>query len=275
MTKRVTIACVVAIAMLQAAAPAWATIGSVISSFGLDRYSTYGIYREGNYIYIPYYRYSPNYLETYTLSGSQTGRIELLSFNPLKSGSANHLGAGYVAFCSPYDGYLKIFSITQGGYPVASFSTMTDARNNFWDGDYYYVNRWTEKGVFRRYTRTGANAGTWTCAGWPAAMNYCSGAEYAARGNYGAGPYFVASSGETGPCCITTFPGGSLVSTWKVPRGGVRHLAYGGSSLPATYGAAIWAILYDPYYVLEFDIHARGASAVLPASVGKIKAIYR
>lgn len=108
-------------------------------------------------------------------------------------------------------------------------------------------------------------------------MNYCGGAAYAQRGNYGAGPYFVASAGYAlRPSCITTFPGGSLVSTWHAPYpGNVAWVFYADSSIPATYGAAIWSIMLNPRYVVEFDIHARGASSVMPASIGKVKAIYR
>jgi hypothetical protein len=74
---------------------------------------------------------------------------------------------------------------------------------------------------------------------------------------------------------MTTFPGGSLVKTWIERSGVVRHLAYGDSSNPGVYGAAIWAIRHDPDSVIEIDIDARGASAVMPASLGKVKAIYR
>jgi hypothetical protein len=164
-----------------------------------------------------------------------------------------------------------------GGAPVASFAVSNAPQNNFWDGEYYYVNSITEKGRFARYTRNGVRTGTWTCAGWPENMRRCGGAAYAQSGNHGEGPYFVASAGSAGrPCCITTFPAGSLVSTWHAPfSGSVWHLAYGDSSNPTTYGAAIWAINLSPDLVLEFDIDARGASGLLPASLGKVKAIYR
>ncbi len=274
MTKRVTIACVVAIAVLQAAAPARATIGSIISSFPIGRY--HGIYREGNYVYISENVNNYNYLRIYTLTGTYLRRVRLINGNvySLRSGSRTHLGAGYVALGDTNDRAIKVFRLS-GGNPVTSYPVITP-QNIFWDGDYYYVNRWGDKGGFRRYTRTGANAGTWNCVGWPATMLECHGAEYARRGNYGEGPYFVASPGQgSKPCCITTFPAGSLVSTWTVTNGQVWHLAYGDSSKPSTYGAAIWGIQYSPYYIIEFDIDARGASAVMPASLGKVKAIYR
>ncbi len=279
MGKSLTITSVVVPAAFLAAAPAWATIGSIISSFAIERSCEYGIHCEGNYIFLSQREYGYNYLKTYTLSGSSVRRVQIDPGNPyaLYSGSRTHLGGGYVALCDIRTYYLKIFSISRGGSPVTSFRVSSGARNNFWNGEYYHVNARGDKGLFRRYTRYGVYAGSWNCAGWPAAMNYCGGAAYAHRGNRGEGPYFVASASYSRrPCCITTFPAGSLVSTWHTPfTGSVWHLAYGDSSKPVTYGAAIWAIHLLTDLVLEFDIDARGASRLLPASLGKVKAIYR
>ena len=275
MTKRVTVTWVLAISLgFLAAAPARAEIGSVISSFPAGRY--YGIYRQGNYVYLSQNENNNNYLRTYTLTGAYLRRVRLLGAAPypLYSGSRTHLGAGYVALCDNDAGYLKIFSIAAGGSPVASFRAGTPY-NCFWNGEYYYVNGRSDRGFFRRFTRNGGPAGNWTCSGW-SPYPYCGGAEYARRGNNGEGPYFVASpDSSVRPLGMTTFPGGSLVKTWIEPSGQVTHLAYGDSSNPGVYGAAIWAILYNPYRVIEIDIDARGASAVMPASLGKVKAIYR
>ena len=254
MTKRLTITCLVAISLgFLAAAPAQATIGSVISSFYIPDTARNGIYRESNYVYTVQKDGAYYYLRSYSTTGSYLSRIIIdhADESALYSGSRTHLGAGYVALCDRDDNLLKIFSITGGGLPVASFSVMRAPTNCFWTGEYYYVNP-------------------------REVMPYCGGATYAQHGNESEGPYFVASPETSGrPCCITTFPGGSLVRTWTIPSGRVSHLAYGDSSQPSTYGAAIWAILNNPWMVIEFDIDARGASSVVPASVGKVKAIYR
>jgi hypothetical protein len=275
--KRLITACVLTAAALTVA-PARATIGSVISSFPIERDSMYGIYREGLYVYTSQRDNTiGNYLRKYTLNGVYLGRVRLLSGNayPLYSGSRTHLGTGYVGLCDRNLGYFMIFSVSNGGAPVASFPVVSACYNAFCDGEYYYINPREDRGVFRRYTRNGAGAGTWTCSGW-SPNPYCGGAEFARRGNRGEGPYFVGSSDTAGrPCGMTTFPGGSLVSTWVFADVQVQHLAYGDSSQPGTYGAAIWAITHGPDMVVEFDIDARNASTVMPASVGKIKAIYR
>jgi hypothetical protein len=279
MTKRVITTWVAISLGFLAAAPAWGTIGSVISSFNIPSGSYgYGIYAEYSYLYLSG-RLNSNYIYTYTHSGTL---IRSRSIDPgnqygLISGSRTHLGPGYVALLDPPARRLKIFSIAAGGAPVASFTiTPMSAWNCFWDGDYYYVNQPDDKGRFLRYSRTGVYEGTWTCAGWPANMTYCFGAEYAKRGNYGSGPYFVAGAGSPSrPYCMTTVPGGSLVATWSLPSPYLLHLSYGDSSNPGVYGAAIWATITSPYGVREIDIDARGASAVLPTSIGKVKAIYR
>jgi len=262
-----------------AAAPAGATIGSVISSFPIPGASRYGIYQEGNYVYLAERDMLYNYIGRYSLSGTYLSRVVIDQGNQniLLGGSRTHLGPGYVAL---YDGYircLKIFSTSTGGYPVTAWSVTKDnIYNIFWDGEYYYFNQIMERGRFDRYSSTGSYVNRWACAGWPASMLYCVGAEYAERGNGGAGPYFVAGAGDAGrPYCITTFPGGSLVATWTLPAPYLTYLSYGNSSNPVLYGSAIWASTVTPYTVREIDIDARAPSTVLPVSIGKVKAIFR
>jgi hypothetical protein len=262
------------------AAPAHGTIGSIISSFDIPSGSYgYGIYAEYQYLYLSGYLTYGNYIVTFTHSGSlvRSTRIDPGSTNRLYTGSRTHLGTGYIALIDGGLDYLKVFSIANGGAPVASFRiNNAEAWNCFWDGNYYYVNEADDRGRFWRYSSSGGFAGYWTCAGWPTAMTYCRGAEYAQQGNNSSGPYFVAGGGATNrPYCMTTFPGGSLVRTWTLPSPYITHMSYGDSSNPGVYGAAIWATTFSPYDVREIDIDARNASAVLPASIGKIKAIYR
>jgi len=281
MTKRVITTWVAISLGFLAAAPAHGTIGSIISSFSIDSFSQYGIYREGGYVYLSRNYNNYNYLRKLTTSGSSVASFQLLGGDPypLIGGSRTHLGAGYIGLYDwdpGIDDYFRIFSTSIGGAPVASFRVAGDLFNFFWDGEYYYFNRPGDRNLFVRYSRTGVSAGSWTCAGWPASMTYCYGAEYARRGNYGEGPYFVAgSSSAYTPYCMTTFPGGSLVATWMLPSPYLTRLSYGDSSNPGLYGASIWALTVSPYSVREIDIDARNASTVVPASLGKVKAIYR
>jgi hypothetical protein len=261
------------------AAPAHGTIGSVISSFDIS-YTGYGILAQGNYVYLSGQVLTwGNYILTYNHSGTRlrSVRIDPGNQDPLYSGSRTHLGPGYMALLDYYNtnSYLKIFSISGGGPPVSSFRVSPSFPwNCFWDGEYYYVNAFGERNLFRRYSRYGVSSGTWTCAAWPASMAECRGAEYAQRGNNGSGPYFVAGGGTSYRYCMTTFRGGSLVRTWTYSGTYLTHVSYGDSSNPSTYGAAIWATTRS-YAVWQIDIDARNASTVMPASLGKVKAIYR
>jgi hypothetical protein len=109
-------------------------------------------------------------------------------------------------------------------------------------------------------------------------MTYCGSAAHADYGSNAPGPYFVAGSwlGDE-PMCMTTFPGGSLVRTWTPPLENGNGLAYGKSSRPATYGDAVWAAWFtgSSQYAFEFDVAARTKPAVEPASIGRIKSLYR
>jgi len=105
-------------------------------------------------------------------------------------------------------------------------------------------------------------------------MTECRGAEYAQCGNNASGPYFLAGAGYSDWYCMTTFPGGSLVATWRLGSPYLTHMSYGDSSNPGVYGATIWATT-NSRNVREIDIDARNAAGILPASLGKIKAIFR
>jgi hypothetical protein len=120
MAKRLTITWVIVAAAFLAAAPARATIGSVISSFPINPLNArYGIYRESTYVYLSQNDNNRNYLRKLTTTGSFVSSVRLLGSDlyPLYGGSRTHLGSGYVALCDNAEDRLRIFSITVGGRP--------------------------------------------------------------------------------------------------------------------------------------------------------------
>jgi hypothetical protein len=220
-----------------------------------------------------------DYLYRFTTGGTRVGSYALSETSKPRGADRAHLGRGYLSLVDADKNRLYVFRTT-GGSPVTSFAVAASpsAQNCFWDGTYYYVNGPSNLRRFNRYTTAGARAGNWTCAGWPEAMTTIGGAAFAHRGNNGEGPYFVACSWTVDqPMCMTTFPGGSLVRTWATPRNNGNGLVYGDSSKPGVYGAAIWGSWYTAggLYAMEFDIEARGASVVVPTSLGKVKSLYR
>jgi hypothetical protein len=72
---------------------------------------------------------------------------------------------------------------------------------------------------------------------------------------------------------------GSLVGSWPIPFSGFHLAGVCGDAYPSSYGASLWEITQNDgnnsYWVYQTDIDARGATNVLPASLGKVKAIYR
>ena len=263
-------------------APAADGFGAVISSFrmtGVAKPYALGIYRDASYVYGLIHGSSQNYLYRFTAAGTRVSSYVLNGTSTPRDACRAHVGAGYLAFVDATKRHLLVFPVT-GGSAVTSFPVAGASfpLNCFWDGTYYYVNGPSDLGKFNRYEETGAAAGTWSCAGWPDGMTYCGGAAYADYGNNAPGPYFVATSWLGGePMCMTTFPGGSLVRTWTPPLENANGLAYGKSSRPATYGDAVWAAWFtgSSLYAFEFDVAARTKPAVEPASIGRIKSLYR
>jgi hypothetical protein len=239
-----------------------------------------GIYRDSSYVYGVMYGTGRNYLHRFTTNGTLTGEYALYETVLPRGADRAHLGEGYLSLVDGNTGYLYVFS-TSGGTPVTSFPVASGPYplSCFWDGNYYYANGSSDTGKFRRYTAGGAAAGQWICAGWPSAMTTCGGATIANAGNNTTGsPYFVACSWSIGqPMCMTTYPAGSLVRTWAMPDANGNGLCYGDSSSPSAYGAAVWADWYtgSALYAYEIDIGARGGSNVKPASLGKLKSLYR
>lgn len=257
-------------------------IGSVITSFKMSAFAepcALGIYRDPSYVYGVMYFTGTDYLYRFTTGGSLSASYALSGTSKPRGADPAHLGSGYLSLVDADTNRLYVFRTT-GGAPVTSFAVAAspNAQNCFWDGTYYYVNGSANLGRFNRYTPAGAAAGRWTCAGWPAPMTTIGGAAYAHRGNSGGGPYFVACPWSPNqPMCMKTFPGGSLVRTWAAPLTNGNGLAYGDSSQPSVYGAAVWSSWYTSggLYAMEFDIEARNAAAVVPAGLGQVKALYR
>jgi hypothetical protein len=263
------------------ASPPYDGIGSIISSFKLSAFAepyALGVYRGPSYVYGVMYFSGADYLYRFSTGGSLLASFALDGTSQPRGADVAHLGSGYLSLVDAGTNRLYVFRTT-GGAPITSFpvAASPNAQNCFWDGTYYHVNGSANLGRFNRYTPAGAAAGKWTCAAWPAAMTTIGGAAYAHRGNGGDGPYFVACSwSPSQPSCMTTYPGGSLVRTWATPMCNGNGMAYGDSSKPGVYGAAVWSSWYTgtDLYAMEFDVGARNAAAFVPVSLGQLKALY-
>ena len=131
------------------------------------------------------------------------------------------------------------------------------------------------------YTPAGSLAGTWTAAGWPANLHSCGGIAYAPKVLNHAGAYIIVSHvfnvGFTEPNCVFTYPGGSLVGSWTAPAEGDEGSVYGPAYPAATYGGAYWCDWYtgSVYEAVQFDLGNIGGPGVAPASLGRVKALFK
>ncbi len=284
MRKIIIIFCAAALA-----ACAYARVGSVISTFYIG-YSTYrvwhfGIYRDSSLVYNLYDQYGDTHICRFTPSGSLVNWHQTIWPPHLyKYGAADHchLGAGYFAYLG--DGFLWCIDLNYRYLPVASFPARSPKepwpQNLMWDGRYYYVNCYSDYGVFNRYTPAGALVGTWAAAGWPTGVS-AGGVAFSRTFNNASGQYLLAVSGDDRIYAFN-MAGGALLGSWRIPPATRGHRgAVCGDAYPSSYGAALW-VHYNfgtgdrpTSWAYQIDINARGAASVLPASLGKVKAIYR
>jgi hypothetical protein len=268
-----------------AAAAAFAATGSIISSFNFNTgsYLSGGVYRNvagvftllcpGDHRY-PFIRYL-----------STTGSV--LGTYPVNMGlctpedhDACHLGAGYLAVVNSYSSNRRLFCLrTVTGAVAGSFALAEGApypKNVLWDGTYYYVNGYNDKGTFYRYTSAGSAVNSWTAAGWPAAITACGGIGYAANVNGTPGRYLIANSAAINqPSAVINMNTGSLVATFSHVSHGLGSCV-GPSSDSVKYGNVFWSLWYnspEPLRVYEIDLGV--TLPVAPASVGRIKAVFR
>lgn len=265
------------------AASAYAEVGSLISSFYIGKTKEptscfRGIYRDPSYVYAMFWYAREIWIFTYTPSGVEVRTKQVYACyeeDYLGPATGTHLGAPYIAFSAAvlppmwriYIANVNTGSVAQS-FPVGGSDIM-------WDGQYYSVQ--VRNGVYKRYTPAGAEAGEWAVAGWPAGLSGY-GSAFSRRFNYAAGRYLFVATFHAGSHFVFNMEDGSLLASWpKIPI-----LGYGqsyGDAYPRSYGGALWSHGYvyegDAHWAYQIDINARCGGAVLPASLGKVKALYR
>ncbi|NIT36349.1 MAG: hypothetical protein GTN49_07590 [candidate division Zixibacteria bacterium] len=263
--------------LICAATIGYAEVGSVISFFRAGTSSMYkgffGMARDTNFVYFVHYdvMYNDDYIKVCSPEGGRVRNVRInIGASPWSADSA-HLGEGYLALFGP-SGIMVVDKTT--GSTVTSF-TAYGKRGCLWDGVYYYTAD-RQGGTFHLYTSHGSSAGSWRPKGWPAALTDVGGCGFSRYACKAEGRYLIASpSRNDQPYCIADIDTGSLIATWNMYRsslGGVCGLAY-----PRSYGDSYWLMLYvgaNTYWVYQVDIDGRHVG-VVPASVGKIKALHR
>jgi hypothetical protein len=275
---------VITAALCCASAPA-SGIGSVISSFRLSGYAdpyANGIYAGDNYLSAIYCTAGRDYFYRYRFNGSLVNSYSLVGTSTPRGGDAAHLGNGYISLVDAGSSRLFIFRAA-GGSPVASFAVSGPGSGTLqdvmWTGTYYEVTDHLGNGRFNRYTSAGSFVEMTAYNGWPASMTSTGAAAFSDIAGGRSGSYLVASSRSNGqPSCVLDVAGpGSLVATFAMPPFFAAGGCCGRSSKLQKYGTTYWTawIVSNAVWCYEVDVDGILAAAVTPASLGKVKAIYR
>ncbi|UCH78725.1 MAG: hypothetical protein JSU81_01885 [Candidatus Coatesbacteria bacterium] len=247
----------VAITLLAAAGAAYAGLGSVISSFPLTgSIMAHGVAWNGTYLAVTDYHYGGSRMwRHYTPSGTLVGSFDPPNgpYSPVQFG-AEFDGTYYWGadlFRQKY-----VYRFTTQGSTISSFAA-PDPSGIAWDG----TNLWIMSlygGTVRQYTTTGSVLTSFNVApinagydmAWDGTYLWC------ANRPTSGGPYYIFS--------FTTQ--GSVVASFASPGTFTTGCGCDGRYLWVSDNIA-------PRHVYQVD--AELTHAVVPASLGQIKALYR
>ena len=261
--------------ILVGAVPAFCSLGSVISSFRVAdniHSQAFGVARDDTYVYYVTVEMSPGYRLYYRYPGGGGGGRVLLSAFPAAHGDADKsvLGTGYFAdvYRAGNDGPMAITDFDLAtGLPAASWVPF--------EGDirgYAY-----SPGLGRKYVSHGNYVYRYDTVGnllgsFVISMNV-NGLAVTEEFLGNTGEYIIVAAGMNS--CVFNAQGGMIGSFLCSP--GVVTTSACGPGYPSEYGTTYWCMVDTTYwkdsYVMQFSLH--NAPAVAPASVGRIKALFR
>jgi len=257
------------VAALVAASAAQAGLGSVISSFrmtGVGVTAAKGIYRGDTFVYAVVDAAGDNYLRIYTTAGSLVGSVVLAGADSPRDADHSLLGSGYV---DVFDyGKKMLLTYTFDGALVNSKAVPSDTTAYAYiPGDSrYFLAR--DQLIFR-YTLNDVLVNKFYVGG-----DLCG---LAASSLYDgkAGQYVVVGRAGTGGYSYVYNGAGSLIDSFIVPGTGT----YGSVVAPGAFmdsADTYWCVQTIGSYrwAYQVDVGAT-APAVMPASVGRLKALYR
>ncbi len=269
MKLRAEITVFVVLMPLVAAGLAQASVGSLISSFKLSGSGpplATGIYRDWTYVYGILQATGTNYLRSYTANGSVVGSRTLARANQPRDADHSALGGGYF---DTFDlGTKMLLTYTNGGDFVKARPLPSDTTAYAYipGSKTYFIAR--EEMIFR-YTLDDVLVNKFYVGGTIgglAATPACEGhnGQYVIVGREGAGGYTYVYTG-----------GGSLVDSFVVPGSGT-HGSVVGRADPTKFARAYWCNqnIAGERWAYQVDVGGTGIG-VAPASIGKIKTLYR
>jgi len=260
-------------ALASAAVASWAGPGSVISSFDISGYGgevLTGAYRDADYVYVVYCGPYYSGVLVFTPAGSF---VRDVFFEPahvvLEDPDHSFYGSSYITIA----GEIALLTYSKkGGPPVRR--DHSDLREivgyAYQPGSAFYfveVEPPPEYTIYR-YDTGGSLLNSFSPA-------YTG--KLAAAGRYAGvpGEYLITVGGST---CAVYEPTGSLVATFNQEAGNWLYGSTVGPGYPASYGTTLWALRwagYNDYAVFQIDLGNGNPSPVVPASLGKIKSLFR
>jgi hypothetical protein len=255
MIKKVLIVWVAA----WAAAPALGAVGDVISSFPWP--SARNAYRDADYVYCVV---GTNTLRRYTAGGSLVGTVALNGLTAADDADHCVAGAGRMTVLG---GGNRLFDYwVSNGSLISSYAAPPSTTGyGYSPGRAYYF---VHSGAYvNRYTRAGSLAGSFPVA-------YSAGPiAVADRFRNRVGNYVVVGSKLSFYASVYTGTG-SLVTSFVVPA--VTYGCVCGPGAPTSHGTTYWCNLRmgTDFYAYQIDLGNTNV-AVTPASVGKVKALFR
>ena len=260
---------------LAVAAAAYAGVGSIISSFHLG--GLWGLYycisRDNSYVYV---------IRDYQVGGGSTlfafmpnGKFAFSSgVGPFNS-EADHsvLGDGYMAVVHWYQGTRIYDYAASTGSVVGSWAPLEkmSAYAFIPGGRYKYVitRDYPYSGYLCRFTTEGSLAGSFSVG--PEAGALAATDTFAGR----SGEYLIVAKGSL----MTVYSAsGSVVASYvhfQSPTS--NHGCVCGPGYPAEYGTTLWYVqsVWYEYDAYVFQAYLGNGVGVAPASVGKVKALFR
>ena len=258
-----------AVAALAAALASQAVAATVVSSFEMKDVGTAkatGIYRDWTYIYGIFSSGGQDYLRTYTPAGSVVRSVTLPRANSPRDADHSTLGSGYV---DVFDyGRKMLVTYKKNGEFVKEkpLPSDTTAYAYIQGSSRFFIAR--DEMVFR-YTTNDVLVNKFYVGGYVgglAATPVYDGknGEYVIIGRSAAGGYSYVYTG-----------GGSLVDSFIVPGAGT-YASIVGRAEPKALQRSYWCVqrVGSARWAFQVEIEAT-APAVAPASLGKVKALYR
>ena len=269
MTARLRLVGYVAAAALAAAFSAQAAVGSVVSSFkmtGLGSPEATGIYRDWTYVYGILYSAGADYLAAYTPSGSLVRSVALPQAQSPRDADHSTLGGGYVDVFDFGTKMLLTYKVNAEFVKAKPLPSDTTAYAYIPGSSKYFVAR--DEMVFR-YTIDDVLVNKFYVGGYIGGLA----ATPVYKGN--DGEYVVIGRSGTGGYSYVYTGAGSLIDSFVVPGAGTYGSVVA-RAYPENLQRTYWCVQQIGTARWAYQVEVGGtAPAVAPASLGKVRAIYR